>query len=235
MDKQQAKGILDKIVQQVFSIKNPLTLDQFAEKFAFDVRLPEKVKDAVDGSVTWSSTTNPTKFIKIEHARDNGANDSDGMYATQPIKDLADLLSKWEHVNLTTVEYAIDSLNVAESDMIMHSENVFRSANIERSKNILFSDSVFDSEFMFGSQRSGLSTFCIRADDSIRCANSFGVSRSADLTNCIMMHDCGDMQDSMFCSNMKGRQFCIANMQFEEMEYRRLQKEVIAWILSPAS
>lgn len=231
MSDSEAKKILDKIIRQIFGVDNPLSLEECIKKFAFDVRLPEKVKDITDGSTTWSTSPNPTKFIKMENARDNGANDSEGLYATQPIKNLADLLTKWDHVNLTTVEFAIDSLNVAESDMIMQSENIFRSGNIDRSKNILFSDSVFDSEFMFGSQRSGFSNFCIRADDSIRCANSFGVSRSADLTNCFMMHDCGDMQDSMFCSNMKGRQFCIANMQFEEAEYRRLQKEVVDWIL----
>jgi len=49
------------------------------------------------------------------------------------------------------------------------------------------------------------------------------------------MHDCGDMQDSMFCSNMKGRRFCIANMQFDEAEYRRLREQVVGWILSPGS
>ncbi len=234
MDKKQAKESLDKIVKQIFGVENPLSIEEFAKKFAFDVRLPEKVKDSTDGSDTWTSSPNPTKFIKIDNARNNG-NEHDGLYATQPIKDLADLLSKWEHVNLTTSEFTLDSLNVSESDMVMNSENVFRSTNIDRSKYILFSDSVFDSEFVFGSQRSGFVTFCIRADDSVRCTNSFGVSRSAGLTNCIMMHDCGDMQDSMFCSNMNGKQFCIANMQFEEAEYYRLRDQVIQWILSPVS
>lgn len=233
MNKPEVNEILDKIFKQVFQVENPLTLEQCVEKFAFDVRLPQKVKDSTDGTVTWAASTNPTKFIKMENARDNGANDSEGLYATQPIADLADLLSKWEHINLTTSEFAIDSLNVSKSDMIMNSENVYYSMTIDRSKNILYSDGVFDCEFMFASQRSGFSTFCIRADDSVRCNNSFGVTRSADLTNCIMMHDCGDMQDSMFCSNMKGRRFCIANMQYEEAEYRRLHQLVVQWILTP--
>lgn len=233
MDKTEAKQILDKIILRVFGVNNPLTLEQCVKKFTFDVRLPQKVKDATDGSVTWAASTNPTKFITMENARNNG-NEFDGLYASEPIKDLKELLSKWEHVNLTTAELAHDSLNVAESDLTMRSENVFQSINTTDSKNVLYSDSVFDSEFVFASQRSGKVTFCIRADDSIRCADSFAVSRCIDLTNCFMMHDCGDMQDSMFCSNMNGKQFCIANMQFEEAEYKRLRKEVIDWILSPA-
>jgi hypothetical protein len=51
----------------------------------------------------------------------------------------------------------------------------------------------------------------------------------------MFIHDAADMQDSMFCTNIKGKRFCIANMQFEEAEYRKLQKEVIAWILSAQS
>jgi len=46
------------------------------------------------------------------------------------------------------------------------------------------------------------------------------------------MHDTGDMQDSMFCTNLKGKQFCIANMQFEEAEYRQLKDQVVRWILT---
>lgn len=231
MNKVEAKTILDKIVKQIFGVENPLTLEECKEKFTFDVRLPYKVTDASDGSDTWATSNNPTKFVKQENARNNGSGDG-GLYAPQPIKDLSELLSKWEAINFTTAEFSIDSLNLAESDLIMNSENVFHSGTISRSKNIVYSENLFDCEYMFGSQNSGFSTFCIRVDDSVRCNDSFNVTRSADLTNCFFMHDCGDMQDSMFCSNMNGQRFCIANMQFEEAEYKRLRKEVIEWILA---
>lgn len=233
MNEQTAKGTLDKIVKQVFGVENPLTMQQMVEKFTFDLNLPNRVIDSTDGSETWSSSSTATKFIKMENARDNGANESMGMYATQPIKDLADLLSKWQHINLITAEFTLDSINVAESDMIVRSENIFHSRDIIGSKNVLFSDTIVDSEYVFASQGSSQVTFCIRDESSVRCANSFGTTRCADLTNCIMMHDCGDMQDSMFCSNMRSRRFCIANMQFEEAEYMRLREEVVQWILSP--
>ena len=234
MDKAEAKTILDNIIKQVFGVANPLSLDKFAEKFTFDLHLPQKVKDSVDGTDTWAQSTNPTKFVKMSNARHDEGTGTAGKYATQPIKDLSDLLSKWDHINLTTTEFELDSLNVGESDMVMQSENIFHSTNISRSKNILYSDGVFDGEFMAACQRSGNSTYCIRVDDSVRCSNTFGATRSANLTNCIMIHDCGDMQDSMFCTNMNSGRFCIANMQFEEAEYRRLHKQVVEWILSPA-
>jgi len=233
MNATEGKITLDKIVKQVFGVDNPLSFEQFMNKFSFDLALPREVKDATDGSPTWTALTNPVKFMKMENARTDEGGTTGGAFATQPIADLADLLSKWEHINSITSDFTLDSLNVAESDLVMKSENVLRSHNVDSSKNVLYCDGVANSEFVVACHNSFQVTFCIRADDSVRCANSFGVSRSADLTNCIMMHDCGDMQDSMFCSNMNGRRFCIANMQFEEAEYRRLHKEVVQWVLSP--
>lgn len=36
----------------------------------------------------------------------------------------------------------------------------------------------------------------------------------------------------MFCTNLSGKRFCIANMQFEEAEYRRLRDIVVQWVLT---
>ena len=235
MNKVEAKELLDKIIRQAFGVENPLTLEQAVEKFTFDIRMPYKVVDSTDGSETWATSNNPTKFVKMDNARNNESSASDGLYATQPIADLGELLSKWDHINFTTTEHALDSLNVAESDLVTQSENVFHSTDVHRSKNVIYSDGAYDCEFIFASQGPVQSTFCIRSDNSVRCANSFGITRSADLTNCIMMHDCGDMQDSMFCTNMKGKQYCIANMQFEKEEYEEIKKQVVQWILTPTS
>jgi hypothetical protein len=235
MNNEEAKKILDKVIGQVFGYQSPLNLEQAMQKFAFDVRLPQQVYDSTDNSPTWAASTNPTRFVKMENARNNEASGSEGLYARQPINNLQELLEKWNAINYTTTEREIDSLNVAESDDIIKSENVFRSSGVQRSKNILFSEDVHDSEFIVGGQRSGSNNFCIRIQDSGECSNSFEVSWSTRITNSMFIHDAADMQDSMFCTNIKGKRFCIANMQFEEAEYRKLQKEVIAWILSAQS
>ncbi len=234
MDKKQAKIALDKIIKQIFGVENPLSLEQAIKKFTFDIYLPNKVKDYTDGSTTWSASASASRFVKMENARNNEASPTKGLYATQPIKDLKDILSKWNGINAITTEFVVDGINVAESDMVEESENVFHSRDIFRSKDIYYSDNIHDSEFVFASQSGGPLTFCIRAEDSGQCANSFGITRSGGLTDCLMMHDCGDMQDSMFCSNISGYRFCIANMQFEEAEYRRLREEVTRWILTPS-
>jgi hypothetical protein len=235
MNADEAKKILDKVVGQIFGYKNPLTLDQVMQKFAFDVRLPQQVYDTTDGSQTWASSTNPARFIKMDNARNNEVTATEGLYPKEQINSLQDLLEKWNRVNLTTTERQMDSINVGECDNIIKSENVYRSQDIQRSKNIILSDGVADSEFIVAGQRCGANTFCMRIEDSGECSNSFEVSWSTRITDCLFIHDAADMQDSMFCSNIKGKRFCIANMQFEEEEYKKLRQQVVQWILSPQS
>ena len=231
-----AKQMLDKIVAQVFGYKNPLSMDQFMKKFTFDVRLPQQVNDSLDGSITWAQSTNPSKFVKLENARGlqvgGASSDTDYLRPKRPLNAIEDILSAWGEINFTTTERYKDSLNVSESDNIYYSENIYRSQDIHKSKNILFSDGVSDSEFIVAGQRSGDSSFSIRIEDSGNITNSFNISWSGNITNCFFMHDTGDMQDSMFCTNIKGKRFCIANMQYEESEYLKVKDIVIRWILT---
>ena len=236
MTTNDAQELLDKIVGQVFGYQNPLSLEQFMQKFTFDIRLPQPVTDMVDGSTTWAQSINPTRFVKMEHARDlelaGASPDTDYLRTTRQLGSIEDILAAWSEINTTTTERVRESLNVLESDNISYSENVYRSQDIRKSKNVLFCDGLGNSEFMVACQRSGDSTFCIRLDDSGNCTNCFNVSWSTNLTNCFFMHDTGDMQDSMFCTNMKGKQFCIANMQYTEAKYKELKDIVMRWVLT---
>jgi hypothetical protein len=228
MNTAEAKQILDKVIGQVFGYQNPLSLEQAMQKFAFDIRLPQQVHDSTDGSITWAQSINPTKFIKQENAR----TDERGLRPTRPLNSMQDILEAWGEINYTTTERQNNSINVSQSDNVYNSQNIFRSQDIRNCKNILFSDGVHNSEFMVASQRCGYNAFCIRVEDSSEISNSFAVSWCGKVTNCFFLHDCGDMQDSMFCTNMKGGRFCIANMQFDEAEYRRLRDMVVRWILT---
>lgn len=231
MDATQAKAILDKIVGQVFGYQNPFSLEQFMQKYAFDVRLPQQVYDATNNQPTWAQSTNPTKFTTLKNAWDR-ANTGGWEMPKRPLNSLQDILAAWNDVNYTATEREMDSSNVAESDNTYFSENVYRSLDVHKSKNVLFSDAAIECEYVAATQRSQTSTFCIRLEDSQRCANSFEVSWSDSVTNSFFIHDCKNVSDSMFCSHIGEKRFCIANMQFEEAEYRRLRDLVIRWILT---
>lgn len=236
MDQQIAQNMLDKIIGQIFGYKNPLSLDQFINKFAFDIRLPQQVIDTVDGKATWAQSTNPGKFMSMQNARGlemaGASAETDFLRPSRPLGTIDDILTAWNEINYTTTERLKDCVNVAESDSIYYSENIYRSQDIRKSKNVLFSDGVSNCDFVAASQRSGDSTFCIRLEDSGECNNCFGVSWSGKLVNCLFMHDCGDMQDSMFCTNISGKRFCIANMQYTEQEYFKIREIVAGWVLT---
>jgi hypothetical protein len=231
MNETKAKEIVDKVIGQIFGFQNPLTLDQVYQKFAFDVRLPQQVYDSTTNQPTWAQSTNPTKFITMQNAwdkQDRGEWD----VPKHPLNNLQDILTAWNAINFTATERQIDSQNVAKSDNIYFSENVYRSVDVHRSKNIVFSDAAIDSEFIVATQRSNTSSFCMRLEDSQKCSNSFSVSWSEGVVNSFFIHDSKDVQDSIFCSHVTGKRFCVANMQFEEEDYKKIKNMVIRWVLT---
>lgn len=230
MDENAAKLILDKIVGQVFGYKNPLTLEQFMTKFAFDVRLPQEVYDSFDNHQTWASSVNPAKFISFANTHKRPENYYER--PKRPINSIQDILQYWAETNETSTERYLDSLNVAASDDVRLSENVYRSQNIGSSKNVLFTDGATNCEFVAACQRSESINFCIRVEDSNTCSNSFSVSWSTKISNSLFIQDCANMQDCMFCSHLNSKQYYIANMPFEKDEYLKIRDIVVRWVLT---
>ena len=230
MDSQVAKAIVDKVIGQVFGYNNPLSLEQVLAKFAFDIKLPQKVYDSTTNEPTWATSANPVKFVSFENSIKLPPEYWEK--PTRPINSIEDLLGFWAETNVMASERYLDSINVAESDDVRHSENVYRSQNIEGSKNIVFVDGARDAEFLVASQRSQASNFCIRLEDSGECSNSFNVQWSTKITNSMFIQNCANMQDSMFCSHLNSKRFYIANMQYSETDYKRIKDMVVRWILT---
>ena len=228
----EAKEVLDKIVGQIFGYKNPYTLDQFQEKYTFDVRLPAQVSDSTTGEITWASSTNPTKFIKLENAKKRAEID-DFMLPKRELGDMQSILQAWSETNYTATERNLESINIHESDCCYSCENVYRCQDCNASKNILFSDGIREgTEYAAAIQRSHNCTYCIRIDDSQNCSNSFNVSWSNKVSDSLFINDCFDVSDCIFCSHIAGKRFCIANMQYEEEEYKKIRDMVVRWILT---
>jgi len=233
MNDKLAQEILDKIVGQIFGYKNPYTLEEFRQKFLFDVRLPSEVNDSITGENTWAQSVNPTKFIMMANSHDQDKIPfADFIPPARKMDSIEDILAAWNEINYTVTERYVDSLNVAECDNVYESENVFRSQDIHYSKNIIFSDGARRSEFVAGSQRSNAMSYSIKVEDSTNITNSFSVSWCGNITNSMFIHDASDLFECIFCSHMRGKKYCIANIQLEEAEYFRLKKMIITWILN---
>lgn len=226
-----AKEILDKVVGAVFGYQNPLTLEQAMEKFAFDLNLPQQVYDSTTGQPTWASSVNPTRFITMENSLKRAEID-EWMLPKQQLSSIEDMLTAWSETNYTTTERQIESIGIAESDSVNNCENIYRSALLRQCKNMLFSRGCNDCEYVVAGSESKTSSFSIRVEDSQLVSNSFNVIWSAKVSNSFFIQDCYDVSDCMFCSHIAGKQYCIANMQFEKEEYERLKLEVIKWIFN---
>jgi hypothetical protein len=229
MSPQEAQDTLDKIFNKVFGHKNNLSLDQFAQKYAFDIRLPQEVKDVTTGETTYTQSVNPGKFISLENV---WAKEDWYSQSKIPINGMEDILAAWSKINLISTNRHLNSLNVSKSDNIRNSENVYMSQDVGESKNVIFSDGVFNnSAYIAASQRSQSLSYCIRTEDSGECSNSFSVVWSGRVVNSLFIQDCTDLYECIFCSHINNKNFCIANMQFEEAEYFKIKADVVHWIL----
>ena len=233
MKTSDAQKVLDAVVKQIAGFDNPLTLEQFKQKFAYDIDLPVEVQDATTGESTWTSSVNAGKYMTFDNVKKRVGVD-DWMLPKRPIASVNDIISTWNEINYATTERHLDSLNITESDTIYSSENVYRSQDVGKCKQIVFCSDVNTSEYLLASQRSGGSAYSIRIEDSGECSNSFSVVWSKNIVNCLFIQDSSNMYECMFCSKLKDKKYCIANMQFEEAEYYRLKAIVLKWLFSAA-
>ena len=221
---------MNKIFINIFGRENPYTLEEILSKFAFDIKLPQKVLDSMTNKETWAESINPNKFITqknmelfdIQHG---------WLQKKKDIDSLENVLKYWKKINYTTTERIYDSENVHKSDTIYRSENVYRSLDCRECKNTIYCDGCANSEFIMGCQRTSGSNFCIRVDDSGECINSYNVICSSKISNSFFIQDCKDLDECMFCSHISNKKYCISNMQCEKEEYFTIKKEIINWIL----
>lgn len=230
MKDKQTLEVANKIFMNIFERKNPYDLEKILNKFAFDIKLPQKVFDSMTSKETWAESVNPSKFITqknmINYDKQHG-----WMMKKREINSLEDILKYWKKINFTTTERVYESSNVSKSDTIYNSENVYRCLDCRKCKNIIYSDGCANSEFVIACQRTSNSQFSIRVDDSNNCVNSYNVICSSKISNSFFIQDCRELEECMFCSHITNKKYCISNMQFEKSEYFEIKKEIIKWIL----
>ena len=231
MNDKQCKQVLDEIFMGVFEQKCLLNLNDVLSEFAFDIKLPNKVIDAVDGKETWASSINSNKYISQENMMKYD-NYKGWMRPKKEISSLDEILTLWNKINYTTTERNYDSINISKSDTIYRSENIYRSQDCRECKNAIFIDGCANSEYILACQRSSNLSYCIRVDDSSNCSNSYSVICSSKITNSFFVQDANSLYECMFCSHISNRRYCIANMQFDKDEYMNIKFEVLKWIVS---
>ena len=231
MNDKQCKQVLDEIFMNIFEQKCLLSIDEVLSEFAFDIKLPNKVIDAVDGKETWASSINSNKYIRQDNMIKYD-NYKGWIRPKKEIESLDEILKLWDKINYTTTERNYESINVSKCDTVCESENVYRSQDLRKCKNTIFSDGSADCEYILACQRSANLSYCIRVDDSNSCSNSYNVICSNKVSNSFFIQDANSLYECMFCSHIQNRRYCIANMQFDREEYMSIKSEVVKWIVS---
>ena len=231
MDDKQCKDIINEIFFEIFEEKCQLGIEEVLSEFAFDIKLPNKVIDSVDGKETWASSVNSNKYI-TQTNMEKYDEYKGWMRPKKEISNLNEIIKLWNKINYTTTERVYNSINVSKSDTIYDSENIYRSQDCRKCKNTIFADSCAESEYILACQRSSNCSYCIRVDDSNCCSNSYSVICSSKISNSFFIQDANSLHECMFCSHISNRRFCIANMQFDRDEYFGIKEKVIKWMIS---
>lgn len=232
MDIKKTKEIADYIFKDVFGINNNYSLEQIRKKFAFDIPFANKVKCSLSCEDTYSFSAE-SELIASQKAIADLFKKNEWMRKKKPINSIDDLLKYFREVNYITGEKYINSKDVSESDGVYTSAFVFQSVSVFDSKNIIFCYKIFDCNYMLASRDDSSCTLGIRVKESIYCSSSFEVSWSNKISKSMFIHDSFDLYECLFCSHLRSKKYCIANMQFEKEEYFKIKKMVINWILKP--
>lgn len=230
MDTEKAKQIADYIFKDIFGVENTLTLPELQKKFAIDIPSVKKVACALSKADTWSISSEGEKIASQKAIADQFKKD-EWMKKKKSPTSMDDILKAWEEINYITGEKYINSKDVAQSDSIYNSSSVYHSVSIFDSKNIIFSYKIFDCNYMLASRDNSSCTLGIRMKESIFCSSGFEISWSNKVSKSMFIHDGFDLYECIFCSHLRSRKYCIANMQFEKDEYFKLKRMITDWIL----
>lgn len=230
MEQHIAKQIADYIFKDAFGVENKYTLQELQKKFAIDIPSVQKVKCVLSKKDTWTISSKEEKIASQQAIADQFKKD-EWMKKKKPLNSIEDILKSWEEINYLTGEKYINSKDVAESDGIYNSVSVYHSVSIFDSKNIIFSYKIFDCNYMLASRDNSSCTLGVRVKESIFCSSGFEISWSNKVSKSMFIHDGYDLYECLFCSHLRSKKYCIANMQFEKEEYFRVKKMVMDWIL----
>lgn len=231
MSEKEIYNIINLIFNYIFNQDNPFNLEELLSKYAFDIKLPKKVRDSTTNEITYADSINFQKFITLSNMEKRDIKEG-WMLPKQDITSLEQLIEIWNQINYTTTERVYDSEQVSASDTIYRCQKVYYSTGCSDCQNIIYCDSCADSEYLLASQRSSTCSFCIRTDDSKDCSNSYNVICSNKISNSYFIQDCFNLSECLFCSHIANKKYCIANMQFSKEEYYQIKKQITKWILN---
>ena len=103
MNDKQCMNVIDEIFVEIFGQKSPVDINGILEECAFDIKLPNKVLDAITGDETWASSVNSNKYISQTNMEKYDTYKG-WMIPKKEVHSLKEIIDLWESINYTKTE-----------------------------------------------------------------------------------------------------------------------------------
>ncbi len=155
-----------------------------------------------------------------------------GIRPKADLKNMNDIFKVWNDISFSIGGRAENSTEYVESDNVYYSTEVYCCSKIISSQKCVFCVDVVNDRYCVACSYAWNSTSVIRALDSrAPLSQSFALNWCGRISKSMYLSNCMDMYECLFCTNMRGKKYCIANMQFTKEEYEPIKQMVIDWTI----
>lgn len=183
------------------------------------------------GTVWMADGQEEEKYINQEQVAEGYKKDS-WMRPYTKLESMEEILKKWAGINYAVASRQVNSVEVEESDEVYNSRGVYASSSIFDSKNIVGSRKLFDCGYLVGCRDDSACSIGTGVRESIYCTRCWEVSWSNKVSRSAFVHDGYDVSECLFCSHLRSKKYCVANIQLEKEEYLRVKEMVKGWVIS---
>jgi len=118
--------------------------------------------------------------------------------------------------------------NISRGAVLVDAQDCYEGSAYSKCKKCAYCFWPDSSEYVFGSQMAWKSSFCINCYNSNRLTRCFEVDASQNCAGSYFLHNCENVQDSMFCFNTKNLKNAIGNAQLAQEKYLGVRNALLA-------
>ncbi len=139
-------------------------------------------------------------------------------------------LSQLAYLNAEVMEG--NSSNLIDCAVSVDSTNCYRSSVVEYSKYCGYSFWPRNCQNLFGADSSFDSSFSIHINSCTQIVRSFEIDCCGYCSDCYFCHNCENVRDSMFCFNIKNKNYAIGNAIYPVDQYKKFKSAILEQIVT---
>ncbi|MGV8176244.1 MAG: hypothetical protein ACP5NX_00380 [Candidatus Bilamarchaeaceae archaeon] len=140
---------------------------------------------------------------------------------------IGDAAEKIGKIAFLPFDYEVNCKNVMDCSTALNSTNGYRVIPFIHSKNCGITSWARSSENLFGCSSLFESAFCIGSYLSDNLNRCFEVDTSKQCSDLYFSHNCENVQDSMFCFNVKNLHYSIGNAPLQPDKFKSIKSSLL--------